>query len=720
MGQQRSLENESATGRTWIGGPVMLTLLFPALVLAIGAFMGGNAYRALCNAAQVQARDAAKRQSAHAAAFVRHCLAQADPLLDNLAALGRRPGFDPLTAQVALDFHDLISARTAVSGLALALADGRYVGVKLDQQDRPIIVHNLSDEGTVIPFRRRFAISPVGELRALETDQRPFNPQREAFFRLAQGSDGDIWTDPAPAASSGRTAVSLTRAVYDTGTMVAVVAVDFTIHGLSQSLAQRDSVPGGTVALLTSNGEILAQPEIDAVDPVGLVHFDEADLPALASLADVIGDLSAIRQPTTVPYDIAGEHFLAAIQPILMDERTTWYITALAPSRSFLGPARGTLRESVIAGSLALLASVIVAYAFARHLIGRTRQAREARRAAAAAERRVVELGAYRLVRRLGVGGMGEVWLGEHQLLTRPAAVKLIQPSALSSSREDSSTVLDRFKREARAMAQLISPNTVRVYDYGVAADDRLYYAMEFLDGIDLDELVIRHGPQSAGRSCDILRQLANSLAEAHDLGLVHRDVKPANVFLCRLADDLDVVKVLDFGMVRHLDEQPAKRLTVEDYVVGTPAYMAPEQARGDTGLSSAADIYSLGCIAFWLLTGRLLFDKPTPMDILVAHLREAPPDIDDVVEEPIPTELAELIRGCLEKEPSNRPPAREVRETLDRIRAQLPDEWTPCDRAAWWHEHCPLPDGASDPRRIANCPVGEGEILTCQRLRNT
>ena len=306
------------------------------------------------------------------------------------------------------------------------------------------------------------------------------------------------------------------------------------------------------------------------------------------------------------------------------------------------------------------------------------------------------QLGSYRLTERLGEGGMGEVWRGEHRMLARPAAVKLIRPEAFGSAGENRQLLLRRFAREAQATARLSSPHTVRLYDYGVSRDGTLYYVMELLRGIDLDLLVRRFGPVPAHRTVYILKQVCNSLAEAHEAGLVHRDIKPANIVLCHIGIDHDYVKVLDFGLVtgRVFGEGRDASMTAEGTISGTPAYMAPEMVRGET-VDGRTDIYALGCLAYWLLTGRPVFDGDTAMQVALAQVNEPATPPSQGSELPVPPDLDALVLRCLEKRPQDRPgSAGDILTALNRM--SLLDTWTSADAETWWHRHQPVPHQSS------------------------
>jgi serine/threonine-protein kinase len=298
------------------------------------------------------------------------------------------------------------------------------------------------------------------------------------------------------------------------------------------------------------------------------------------------------------------------------------------------------------------------------------REASEARR-----------LGQYQLQERLGAGGMGEVYLAEHRLLKRPCAVKLIHPQSAGDAQ-----VLRRFEREVRATARLTHPNTVEIYDYGHAEDGTFYYVMEYLPGLDLDDLVTRYGPLPAARAVHFLRQLCGALQEAHAAGLVHRDIKPGNVLVCRLGGRHDVAKLLDFGLVRAAaagGDDPT-RLTAKGAVLGTPAYMAPEQARGAEAADASSDLYSLGALGYFLLAGRPPFGGCTALAVMLAHVEQPVPPLANA-----PADVEAVLRRCLAKAPSER---FADAASLDKALAGCgcAAEWTEARARAWWQEHRP------------------------------
>ncbi|BDC48806.1 hypothetical protein F183_A11220 [Bryobacterales bacterium F-183] len=328
------------------------------------------------------------------------------------------------------------------------------------------------------------------------------------------------------------------------------------------------------------------------------------------------------------------------------------------------------------------------------------------------------DLGSYALDRVIAQGGMGEVWLANHKMLARPAAVKLIRPELLSGqTMRNEAVIRKRFEREARATAALRNPHTVALYDFGVTSDNMFYYVMELLEGIDLQTLVDRHGPMHPGRVRNILIQICESLEEAHRLGMVHRDIKPRNIFLSKLGWQHDFAKVLDFGLVKTKLGQDESMMTMDGSATGTPAYMAPEVALGGAKVDGRTDIYSLGCVAYFMLTGGLVFPEATPTAMALAHVQKSPVPMNERTELPVPAGLERVILQCLDKDPEKRPKsAQDLARKLER----LDDVPTFCrDMAAqWWETNIPNPsvpdtlEGAGDDPRV---PQGTEE--TASRL---
>jgi serine/threonine-protein kinase len=290
------------------------------------------------------------------------------------------------------------------------------------------------------------------------------------------------------------------------------------------------------------------------------------------------------------------------------------------------------------------------------------------------------QLGQYRLGRQIGAGGMGEVYLAEHQLLKRPCALKLIRPGDAADP-----MALARFEREVRLTATLSHPNTVEIYDYGRAEDGTYYYVMEYLPGLNLAELVERHGPQPPGRVVYLLRQVCLALREAHAADLIHRDIKPSNIIVSRRGGMDDVAKLLDFGLVLPTARSAARLPGGEGQILGTPLFMSPEQATGGGELDARSDIYSLGAVAYCLLTGRPPFEGQDGIGLLIAHARDSvvPPSL---VRDDIPHDLERVVLRCLAKDAAQR---FADAESLERALGECAcaGDWDQQRAARWWRD---------------------------------
>jgi len=293
---------------------------------------------------------------------------------------------------------------------------------------------------------------------------------------------------------------------------------------------------------------------------------------------------------------------------------------------------------------------------------------------------RAKQLGQYRLRQKLGSGGMGEVYLGEHLLMKRPCAIKIIRPEKAADS-----LALARFEREVRAAAALSHWNSIDIFDYGHDEQGTFYYVMEYLPGLSLSDLVKRHGPLPASRVIHLLRQTCDALAEAHAAGLVHRDIKPANIFAAQRGGHQDVAKLLDFGLVKPMSEPANLELTTEGRLAGSPLYMSPEQAVGDEP-DERSDIYAIGAVAYFLLTGRPPFEANQSIKVLMAHAHESPLPMSKLVPD-IPHDLQQVVMRCLAKHPADRfQSARQLQAAL--AACEDAGRWGDADAATWWDQH--------------------------------
>jgi len=302
------------------------------------------------------------------------------------------------------------------------------------------------------------------------------------------------------------------------------------------------------------------------------------------------------------------------------------------------------------------------------------------------------ELGAYQLQSKLGTGGMGEIWLAEHRLLARPSALKIIRPEILGSDIKSRTAAIARFEREAQATASLNSPHTIRVFDFGRTPENSFFYVMELLTGIGLDIFVHKYGPQPPERVVFLLRQVCHSLQDAHANGMVHRDIKPGNLFLCQVGQDYDFIKVLDFGLVKSTGSNVRQDLTLTNpnITAGTPGFLSPEIALSRSDIDGRSDLYSLGCVAYWLLTGVPVFEGENALETAAMHLKDVPMAPSQRSEFPIPDQLEKIILDLLAKDPADRP---STAGELDRRLAecQLDKVWDGDSARRWWDTNKPV-----------------------------
>jgi serine/threonine-protein kinase len=337
---------------------------------------------------------------------------------------------------------------------------------------------------------------------------------------------------------------------------------------------------------------------------------------------------------------------------------------ATLPVSIELSELAGSRARGILEAVLWSAAGSVVATVASRVIYGLHEKAREAR-----------QLGQYALEEKIGEGGMGEIYRARHAMLRRPTAVKLL-------SGHGSDGQLRRFEREVQITAGLTHPNTISIYDYGRTPEGIFYYAMELLEGLTLEELVVRHGAQPAARAIHVLRQVCGALEEAHGVGLIHRDIKPANIFLCRRGGILDFVKVLDFGLVRQVGSEQDTAASSADIVVGTPLYLSPEAILKPSQLDARADIYGLGAVAYFLVTGTPVFSGKNLVEICGHHLHTAPEPPSS--RKPLAADFERVILACLAKDPMDRPQtARALREALEAC--EDAGRWKDTQAAEWW-----------------------------------
>ncbi len=413
----------------------------------------------------------------------------------------------------------------------------------------------------------------------------------------------------------------------------------------------------------------------------------EAELHAVdAATTALVALLNACLVFAAFPGELPGSSHARALLLVALGLVLRSIVVPSSPRRTFLlglaasglavatsvwahsGRGAGPTAEAVHAvwTALACLGAVAISTVASRSIFGLRQQVREAS-----------QLGQYTLLEKIGEGGMGAVYRASHAMLRRPTAVKLLPPGQAGADR------LQRFEREVQMTSRLTHPNTVAIFDYGRTPDGVFYYAMEYLEGLNLEDLTRHDGPQSAGRVVHVLRQVAASLAEAHEIGLIHRDVKPANVILVpQRGGAPDVAKVVDFGLVKDLDQD--SDLSRDDQIAGTPLYLAPEAITAPGRVGARSDLYSLGCVGYYVLTGRPVFEGRNMVEVCGHHLHTRPLPPAERLGQPVPEGLSALLLACLEKDPSRRPSfAGEFLAALDGL-ADVP-QWTNEQARAWW-----------------------------------
>ncbi len=713
-GQSRAARLSAA-----IASPIGVMTLLPLLVAAVGLFLTFVGQRSLRSSNLSMASDRLDEETTLLARSIGAALEESDPVMDRLGQLAL--DHDPIKSYdgVAHTLRDLMQGRAGVAYVSISFPDGTFQGAYRDQ-DGTIRFQDcrVTPKGSLV---KRYTLIGHERIQPYFEELSDYDPRTRPFYTLALSTRQRVWTKPYPFFKTHYTGVTRTEAIYEPGasSVHAVITVDFDVTALSAVL-NRITMGGATTLLYANDGTVLAYPRGEgAINNLPLRHdrallYSDLDDPLLNAFFKGVAAPGHAESAGLTRLDASGTPLLVSEKPIASG--LPWSVATLMPESVILSALHQHQLESSVSAALATLLASGLAWLFARHILRTRREVAVARAEAREAVARAQELGSYRLVEMLGKGGMGEVWRAEHRLLVRQAAIKLI--SLGEGAELDSKEMQERFRREAQSLATLRSRNTIELFDYGVTADGTCFYVMELLDGMDLETLVEKYGPQPAARVIDFLIQACNSLAEAHDVGLVHRDIKPANLYVCRVADEVDVIKVLDFGLVRAAvhgankgvtsdsAKEPKRgelesgvhpgagdaRITQVGQAMGTPAYMAPEQALGYE-LDGRADLYALGCIGFFLLSGRLVFQKNGSLPMMMAHITEAPPELSSCISNYLPVELAALLLRCLAKKPEERPAnARALAAALKAIPIPQAERWTEAQAQKWWAARRPKP----------------------------
>jgi serine/threonine protein kinase len=710
-----------------LASPLGVLITVPLLVIAVGVaiiLLGRSTTR---EASESMARHQLAEQAKSVEYDVAFALDQADPLFARLKVLADR---GRPVEDVLVRLHDLMTGRPGIAFVSISFPDGTFRGAQLASGHQIEVQESHADGGGATWF------TVVNDALVVDrTETTNYDPRTRSFYQLATKAGARVWTEPYLFFKSHETGITCAEPVYDANhALVAVTTVDFDVGALSGFIA-RPALDQASSVVFTNDGTVLATPVADKL-PVGdtLVRGRDLHDPAF----DALFQHPASEMAALTSLHTSDGVYLLAAAPIGGKRAGVaipldWYVATVVPARTLLGPTHRLERGGVFASAGALAIAVSLALILAWNVVRMRKQVQAARSAARTAEARARDLGSYRLVARLGAGGMGEVWRAEHRLLARQAAIKLIRAEVMQNP-ESAPEVRERFRREAQVLASMKSRHTIEIYDYGVTEAGVFYYVMELLDGLDLESLVVRFGPLPAARVIQLLAQACASLAEAHDAQLFHRDIKPPNLFACRAADEVDICKLLDFGIVQMFDEaaigDPARRpapphlqvaaasaragkpisetpkLTQMGAMLGTPGFMAPEQILG-MQLDGRADLYALGCVAWWLLCGKEVFARDVgEAKLLHRHVYEEVPPLASVMTTWFPPELEAVIRACLAKDPDHRPrTARELGAMLRDI--PIPGEyaWTNARAIAWWQ-------GYRAPAPVPNVPSGEIQVI--------
>ena len=731
--------------------PRAVVILVPLLVLLVGVALTFVGQTALGQASRRMAQDQYRTQAMALEQRLADTLAPSDAILDRLLDAGARLHLPiPMgeerkkTAQLpkryrafARQLGSLLIGRPGISEAYLGYSDGLFISLRRIGNGLVNFSISQGDE--------YFEYEPQAESFWLrELGKNTFDPRTRPWYTAAVEQGSRIWSRPYSFHMSQHSGITHAEQRLINPELSMVGGVDINVHALTEFM-QQSEVPGSFSVVFSPAGEILAYPHgAEALEKAAMVDGDRDDAvsykemndPVLQGFFEGYEKIVEHEEFEELSFQSGSDNYLAYSVPSY-EGGPGWIVTVISPQRFVLRALEEFRGQSLFVGGLSLTFALWVAWIFARQIVQARREAKEARRDAQAMRSEMRDLGSYRLIRKIGQGAMGEVWVARHRLLARQSAIKLIKRE--ESDAQKIEIFQERFRREARAIAALRSRHTVEIFDYGVTEDGTRYYVMELLDGINLQHLVEEFGVQPAERVKQILIQACSSLAEAHAASLVHRDVKPANLFLCRAADEVDVLKVLDFGLVLGVEPNQEEdssvellsrqesielisqelqskdqrvsssinetmhaalsasatdsvaRLTGAYHQLGTPAYMSPEQALGRP-TDGRADLYALGCVAVWLLTGEPPFNGPSLLSVMLKHIRD---DLGDfrarAAATQVSTELFELITWCLAKEPSERPQtAVELRAALTALPQEEGGVFALSAAQDWWAEHLP------------------------------
>ena len=600
----------------------------------------------------------------------------------------------PLFAALApflteLDFLDSINLADAAGNEFVLIKKADGILTRHVEASAPEAAHwrRYVDGRVIEEWTRRIDVSPLDR------------PWYQGAMKREPGTH--FWTDPYAFLTTREPGISVSsRNVRPDSDTEYVVAFNITLTGISHYTTRLRPSDQGMTVIFTDDGKTIGLPPDprfeDDADLLSAVLAPVTSLGVAALDAALEAWESGGRSDRIFAYRTgSGTPWWAGLSAIELDEEHRVWSAVLIPESDFLGSV-ARLRNLSLAG-IGVTGLLIAAAVFATSMRSIRRQMQ------AAVDQVERRLGQYQLKQKIGEGGNGTVYRAQHALLRRPTAIKLMNPEFARSE-----AARERFEHEVQITSNLSHPNTIAIYDYGHTPDGTLYYAMELLNGSTLEHLVRFAGALPAGRVIHVLEQIAGSLAEAHDKGLIHRDIKPSNAILCERGGLFDVVKLLDFGLVKEMTQTDGN-LTQANVLIGTPLYMAPEIISQPGQASPRSDLYAVGAVGYFLLTGRNVFEGGSAVEICARHLNDPPVPPSARAGLEIPGDLEGIVLACLEKDPARRPDgAAALRAGL--LACRDAGTWSQDDARQWWQAHSAAFTGSVSPE--AATPLSNTELL--------
>lgn len=595
-------------------------------------------------------------------------------LLRSAEGWGRSGQFDLQAPERMNELFMPIVEATPVSSLLVARADGtEYMLLERDRgwQNR-LTRPNAGGISQLVSW------DAAGRLQRKWSEKLDYDPRKRPWFSgaLAEEPSELHFTEPYTFFTTKEPGITASvRFRPHDAELDHVVAFDVKLLDIAKFTTSLKITERAQLVVLTDDQRVIGLPSAERFRGSAAIKRSVLKTPDQLGLHVTTAQAGqwqrGARSPGPRSFEAEGETWWGGTQRFeLTPERNLWILVAV-PEADLIGGAIKQ-RNLIVAILLVLLLGILLVML----LIDRA-----VRRDLRHAVQRARTLGQYTLQEKLGAGGMGEVYRASHAMLRRPTAIKLLNPEKAKSA-----VALSRFEREVQITAELTHPNTIAVYDFGHTPEGEFYYAMEYIDGVTLEELVNRTGAMPAGRVLHVLLQACGSLQEAHERGLIHRDIKPANLMLCERGGQRDVVKVLDFGLVKAEEPASSLQLTRANALTGTPQYLAPEAATDPASVDARSDLYALGAVGYFLICGRPVFDGQSIVEIVTQHLTAEPvpprhidPEIDE--------DLEAVILACLAKNPDERPrSAADLSARLASCRAA--GSWTAETAARWWAKH--------------------------------